>query len=244
MPRTGNELELYQYLNSATKYVEQAGTHGDTTTAAQTTAGGTAGVNVTATTNFTNGDPCLLSGSAGQELVSINGTVATTPLPLTQIALVHPAGTRLVEAQAISLGHLDETGLTFGGRVTAQLIRAATSRLPLTTLPEPGEFTFRFALLGWNNLNLQAAFGVPEAELGAGSAANPYLVAITGGNIGTQSALQVFRFAGVGKGAQNIQIDLCGAQVQVDVNAQVGTANPPVLTMSGNYTAIIQRIWS
>lgn len=244
MPRGNGSQDLYRYLNAVKKYVEQAGTHGDTTTSAQTTAGGIAGVNVAAITNFTNTDPCLLSGSAGTEMVKINGTVATTPLPLTQIALVHPIGTRLVEAQEIDMGHIGENGLTFGGTVTAQLVRAATSRIPIATIPEPGEFSFTFDLLGWNNLNLQAVFGVPEGELGAGSAANPYLAAINGANIGTQSALQVFRFEGTLNDARTVWIDLCGAQVQVNVNAQVGSSNIPSLTMAGSYSGIIQRVFA
>lgn len=242
MPRTNSGLEIYKALNSVTKYIEAAGTHGSTTLSAPS-AVGDATVTVAATTSFTAADPCFITGGAGTELVTI-GTPNTT-MPLAQpTLLVHPSGAQLIEAQAIALGHIDENALDFGGSVGAQLVRAATSRIPIATIAEPGEFSFSFNLLGWNNLNLQAAFGVPEGEDGTGTSSDPYGAGIHGSNIGTQSALQAFRFVGVNNNSQTIQLDLCGCTVEVSVQAKLGGTTPGVLTLAGSYTNLFQRIWA
>jgi hypothetical protein len=244
MPRLNNGLEVFKQLDSVIKYVIQTGTIGDTLTTSATTAGGT-GANVTALTNFSAADPAFLTGSGGTELVTL-GTPATTPMPMGQTLIVHPIGTRLVEAQAINLGHMDEAGLDFGGQLTLNPVKAATSRTPIAYLADPGEFSFSFNLLGWNNLNVLTAFGITEsaAEVGSGVAATPYGVQVSGSNIGNQSALMGLRFSGVNLNAQTIQIDLMGAQVAVNVSAKVGASSPAVLTISGKYTNFLQRIWA
>ncbi len=242
MPRLNNGLEVFKFLTSVTKYVIQTGTIGDTTTTSATTNGGT-GANVTALTNFTASDPCFLTGSAGTELVTI-GTPATTPMPMGQTLLVHPIGTRLVEAQAIGVGHIGEGGVSFSGQLTLDPIKAATSRTPIAYFAQPGTFNFDFDLLGWNNLNLQAAFGVTEGEIGAGSSGAPYGVAINGANIGNQSSLQGFRFLGTNNNAQTVQLDLMGASIEVNVNSNLGGTGVSSIKLSGKFTDLFSRIWT
>lgn len=241
MPRLNNGLEVFKYLTSVTKYIVQPTTPGDQLTTDATTVGDTT-VTVGATTNFTTGDPAFLSGSAGTELVTL-GTVATS-MPIGQSLLVHPIGTRLVEALAIGMGHIGEAGVNFGGQLNLNPIKAATSRTPIAYFADPGEFNFDFDLLGWNNLNLQAAFGVTEGETGSGTSGSPYGVAINGANIGTQSSLQGFRFLGTNPNGQTIQLDLMGASIEVNVTSNLGGSGVASIKLAGKFTDLFQRIWS
>ncbi len=241
MPRINSGLEVYKQLDSVTKYILQTTSPGDQTTTGATTVGGTT-VLVGATTNFTTADMAFLTGSAGTELVTL-GTVATT-MPIGQSLLVHPIGSRLVEVQAIALGHIDDQGVDFGGSLTLNPINAATSRVPIAYFADPGEFNFSFNLLGENNLNMQAAFGVTEGETGAGTSGSPYGAAITGAVVGNQSALMGFRFLGQNNNSQTIQLDLMGCSIEVNVAAKMGGGTPIVWTLAGKYTTLLQRIWT
>ncbi|HET8777979.1 MAG TPA: hypothetical protein VFN76_10000 [Candidatus Limnocylindria bacterium] len=244
MPRLNNAQELFRYLNSVTKYTIQTGTIGDTTTSGPLAAGAST-VPVTAITNFTSGDPAFLIGDGGVELISAIGTPATSmPITNQKIAIAQSTGARFVEAVAIALGHVSDAGATFGGTQQLTPVPAATSRSALTFLKQSAELTFSFALLGYNNLNLLAAFGAPESgETGTGTAADPHQALIGQSNIGTQST-QCIRLMGDRIDGKTVQVDLLDVTIEVNVSAQIGTATPAGITIAGKMGAVIQRIYT
>jgi hypothetical protein len=242
MPRTNSGSELYQYLNKFYKFVIQSGTIGDTTTTAATVVG-TASVNVTASTNFTEGDFVMVDGSAGVEVMTL-GTIATTPMPTTvPFLLASDSGARMVEAARIDMGHVAEGGIQFGGSQTLTEIKAATSRTAIAFFGESTTLTLTVPLLGYNNLNLLAVHGATESEDGAGTAADPYGAAISGDTVGTQG-LHCYRAEGTLYDGRIVQIDFTQATVEINTNITIGAPNPDGMTLNAKVTSFIQRIWT
>ena len=241
MPRRNNGLEVFSRVVSIEKYALATTAVGDQLTTAAAAAGGSA-VTVGAITGFAANDPVFLVGSGGFELNAVGTPAVNMPL-LYKLAFAHAAGARLVEAQRLDLGHLDEGGVTFGGSVQLNPVNAATSRVPIAYVAGAGELTANFNLRGYNNLNLATIFGLDEAETGAGTAADPYQLGISGATIGAHG-LQAYRVRGLlADGVTNVMLDFCGATVQVNANVQLGGGNGAALGMAIKYSNLIQRIW-
>lgn len=241
MPRLNSGSELFKYLNSVKKYVV-AGSGANTTTTEAITVG-MLDTDVAAITGGAAGDYVLISGDGGVELTKISSAAGTNFVWDRPLAIAQSSGADVDEATEINLGHVEESGATFGGTYSLTPINAATSRVALASLAESAELTFEIPLLGYNNLNLQAAFGVTEAELGAGSSSDPYRVVIGRSTVGTQSSIQAFRLAGVRFDSKNVEIDILEATMEVNANITIGATTPPSLVLSGTCTAFIQRIW-
>ena len=243
MPRRNNGLEVFSRLVSIEKFtLVPSGTPGDTVTTAPIAAGaGTAAL--TAQTNFSLNDPVFIIGSGGFELNAIKGPLAAS-MPLAyKTAFAHAVGARVVEARRIDLGHLDESGVTFGGSVQLNPVNASTSKVPIAYIAGAGDLTASFNLRGYNNLNLQTIFGIDEEEAGTGTADDPYQVGLSGESIGTHG-LQAYRVRGVlTDGVTNVIVDFCGAQVQVNANVALGGQGGAALGVSIKYSNLIQRIW-
>lgn len=241
MPRLGTGSELFKYLNSVKKYTIQTSSGGDTTTTEAIVAGDTA-FDVTATTNFTTGDYAMVDGSGGTELVKL-GTVAST-MPVTRpMIIAQNTGARLVEAVEADLGHVAEGGIQFGGSATITEIKAATSRTAIAFIADAAILTWTIPLLGYNNLNLLAAFGATESEAGSGSAAAPYAALIGQDTVNTQT-LFCLRATGVRHDSKIVEVDFLDCTVEVNVNVTIGAPNPDGITMTGKCASIIQRIWT
>lgn len=242
MPRNS---DFFKYLNSVTKYVIATGTIGDTTTSEAIvgiTAGTETSVDVVSATNFTAADPVMIIGSGGTELAII-GTPATT-MPVTRPLLVAQAtGARMVEAVAIAVGHIGPEGVTIGGSSSLTSIFAATARAAVSYFAAPAEMTFTIPLRYKTNLDLQAAYGVPEGEIGDGLAsATAYSAHIGVPNIATQT-IHCYRLAGVTEGGDNVQVDILGVRLEINVSDNRGGADPGIVNIQGKMTGISQFIW-
>lgn len=242
MPRGNNGFEVFTRLTSMTKYILQATTPFDQNSNASAAAGASV-ISVPATTNATNGDPLFIVGSGGFELNAVNGAPATS-MPLKyKLAFAQASGARVVEAAAIDLGHLDESGVTFGGSLELTPVNASTSTVPLAYIRGQGELTAQFNVRGFNNLNLQTVFGIDEGETGAGTSADPYQAGFSGSTIGTHG-LQAYRLVGVLADARTAQLDFCGATVQVNASMQLGAGSGAALGVTIKYTNLVSRIWT
>lgn len=241
MPRLNTGLEVFKDLSSVTKYQVAAGTHGNTTIATQRAVGDQNAL-ITAITNFANGDPVFITGANGTELNALNATPNTTQPMLYRSAFVFPVGSTFEEAVAIPVGHIDESGLTFGGSLTLTPVLAATSRTPIAFISGQADLTFSFNLRGFNILNFQTVFGAPESEIGVGTAVDPYQGAVGSGNVGTQGQ-QAFRFVGTRHDGSTVQLDILDAKIEVNVNTQLGGQTPAVLPATGKCTNFILRHW-
>lgn len=241
MPRVLDGTELFRYLTDISAYRVVATAPGDTTVAATATVGATT-VSVAATTSFTTSDPVFIIGTGGFELNEISGAVAVA-MPLKyKVAQAQPVGARFVEAVRVQLGHIDEDGpsLTASGSITA--IGSAIARGAIQFVNAPGELGFDFGLLGWNNLNLQAWLGIPEAETGAGSAADPYQMVAKASLFATEGP-QAIRLTGVRHDAKNVLVDLLDCKIIPQGNVNLSGKGRAALPCSMRYTSFISRVW-
>lgn len=242
MPRNS---DLFQYLDSVTKYVLVTATPGDTTTT-EAIVGYTAGtettVDVVASTNFTAADPAFIIGTGGYELVTL-GTPATT-MPFTRPLLVPQAtGAALREAVAIALGHIGPEGASWTPSSSLTAILAATARSAVSYFPNPAEIGFSIPLRYKDNLSLQASTGVPESETGSGVVATPWAAHAGQSNIATQTP-HCYRLQGRTEAGRICQLDLLGARLAVNfTDTRGGAGDPGVLSISGSVTGISQFIW-
>lgn len=242
MPRKNDGTELLKRLDTLQVFRQVSG-GGNTTLAATLTAGATA-VNLTASTSFTANDPIFLQGAGGFELNAITATTPTTAVPLLyKAAFGQPAGARVIEAVASNLAHITEDGLSWSASANLTDVFSALQSGAIARIFGQGTQEVGFSLLGFNGLNLQTWLGMPEAETGAGSSADPYQVALGGSTMGTQG-LQCIRATGTRFDGSTVQLDFNDAVLipsgAVTMNRSAAAALPCTLRFSD----AVVRIWS
>lgn len=241
MPRQNNGLEILKGLSKIELFSLATGTIGDTTTS-EAIALLAADVDVAAITNFTANDPVFIIGDGGLELNAI-GTPATTPMPLKfKAALAQSSGARLVEAVARNIGHVTEAGVQYSANLVLTPINAATSVTALAYQRGQGELRANWALRGFNNLNWQTIHGQEEGESGAGTAADPHQVIVSGQTLGTHGLLcariHTYRFDG-----KIVTQDYLNCTIEVQATVNLGGTTPAELPMAVRFDAMVQRIW-
>lgn len=241
MPRLKNDLELLKELQRGEKVVpvspavtavgSAAAEEGDDTlTFAVLPAG------------FADKERIIIAGSGGVEMNEIAGAPAAE-LPLkTPLAYSHEAGFKIYKARVIDLGPLAEGGVQRTGQQQLTPVPIANSRVPLGYVKGTTTLGFSFGLMGENNLNLQTAFGIDEGETGTGTAADPFMAAIGGKNVGTHG-LTCFRFTGILNDLSTLEFDVNGAQVAVNANHAIGATTPQAYTVAGNAGNFVQKLF-
>jgi hypothetical protein len=242
MPRTNNGNELFKYLTTVTKFTLATGTPGDTTTSEAITVD-MADTDVASETNFSANDYVFIDGSGGTELAQVATPTAGNLAWTWPLLIAQNSGATVKEATGVSVNHIAEGGITFGGSQSVTAIRAATSRSAIAFFAQSAEFTFSIPCLGHNNLNLLAAFGAPETEQGAGTSADPYAAAITSSNVNTEG-MTCFRLTGTLEGGDTVVFDILDVTVEVNVSAVIGAPNPGGFTINGKCTGFAQHIYS
>lgn len=242
MPRLNNGNELFKYLTQVTKYTPKSGTAGSTTTTEAITVD-MADTDVASESNFAANDFVFIDGSGGTELVEVASASTGNLVWTWPLVIAQNSGATVVEAVAANMNHIAEGGITFGGSQSVTAIRAATSRSAIAFFAQSAEFTFSIPCLGHNNLNLLAAFGAPETEIGAGTSGDPYAAAITSTNVNTEG-MTCFRCTGTLEGGQTVVFDILDVTVEVNVSAVIGAPNPGGFTINGKCTGFAQHIYS
>jgi hypothetical protein len=241
MPRANSGNELFKYLNTVTKFTIESG--GASTLSAEAVTVDQADTDVVSHTGFAAADFAFIDGSGGVELMEITSAAANNIVWKWPLQLAQNSGATVVEAIGVSLNHIAESGVTFGGTQSVTPIRAATSRVAIAYFASSAEFSFSIPCLGHNNLNLLASFGAPETEQGVGSSSDPYAAIVSAANVNTESTT-CFRLTGALEDGKIVVTDILDATIEVNVNATVGAANPEGFTIAGKCTAIAQRIYS
>lgn len=236
MPRALNGSKLFKYLNTAEKFVVAAA-GGDTTVAANVTAGATA-VSVAATTSFASLDWAAVIGASSSEFFQVGVPATTMPLVNHRLGGSYAIGDRFVELTRIPLGHIE--GLTLMASQDLTAIRADTSRVPIGYIPNNGELMASWSMKEFTPLNIQLALGITEAEYGAGTAADPFAAIASGSTLGTQG-FQCFRFQGINLNGRPIELFLADAVTEVDFNAAIGTGQGTVLPVKIRYSTLVVR---
>lgn len=243
MPRLNTGQELFKHLDSLSVFRVVSG-GGSTTAAAAITAGATT-LNFGSTTNFAASDPIILSGASATELLTIGAAVTpTTAVPLLRpAAAANPSGTAIYEAVETVLGHVQQGGVQLSGQAPLTAIFSAIRQSPLVYIRGYGELQASFGLLGFNIPNLMTAFGITEAEGGAGTSADPYRGFIGGSQIGTQG-LQVFRATGTRFDGATIIADFCNAFVEPQGAISLARAAEAPIPVNMRFTDLFIRQYS
>ena len=244
MPRTLAAGELWKKLSSMRLLRETTGTHGNTTTtAAVTGSGAETTVAVTASTNFTSADECLIIGSGGVEATKI-GTPATTMPVSPPPKIPQASGARFVEAEVIDLGKYAQDTVQMTANKALTAVFEEIGDTPVAYIPGNAEYALTFGLLSFNGLNWQTILGYAESETGDGlGEATAYQVALGLASQTVQGEL-VFRAAGLRHDLKNIEIDFCNAFFEASVSATLGRNAPAQLNGSVKASALIIRQWT
>lgn len=244
MPRTLAAGELWKKTTLLRLIREASGTHGSTTTtAAVTGSGAETTVAVTATTNFTAADECLIIGSGGVEATKIgtpNVSMPVSPPP----KIPQATGALFVEAEVLDLGKYSEDSiqLTMNKAITAVFEEIGDT--PVVYVPGTIEFGLTFGLYNVNGLNFQTLAGYADAETGDGAAeATAYQAALGLSNQTTLGSL-VFRVQGLRHDGKTIEVDFCNAFLEASVSATLAKKSPTVLNGAVKSSAIIVRQWT
>lgn len=243
MPRLLTGQEVWKSLDTFQVFRQVSG-GGSTTAAAAITAGATV-ANFASTTTFAASDPLFIVSAAGTELNAIGAAVTpTTAVPLLYPAAISAAsGAQLLEAVATSLGHIQQGGFSFNPGTPLVPVFSALGHLPVTYLRGFGEFVANFGLLGFNVLNFQSMFGMTENEGGAGTSANPYRGAITGGDVGTQG-VQCLRATGTRQDGSSIIADFNNAFIAPAGPVALSRGVETALPCEVRFTSYVVRIYS
>lgn len=243
MPSLKNDGgELFKYLTQVEKFTKDPAGLATVTTEA-------------ITKDIADTDAASITGLSGDEFVGIIGTggaelaqvdsaatgniVWEWPLQVPQLV-----GASITELLKRSMNHIAESGVQFGGTGSINPRRAATARSAIAFTPSPVEgFTFAIPTLGWNSNNLASGFGVPESEEGAGSAADPWAIAITPGNVMTEGIL-FFRLTGTLDNGNVLVVDLCDCTIEPQVAVTLGVENTEGPVTAGRCTSIVQHIYA
>lgn len=241
MPRLNNGDEVFKYLNTVYKFTVKSG--GASTTVATTYASDAATIVLASGTGVTGGDYLLISGDGGKELIDVASIATATVTPTWTPYFGQTSGATVVEYDRVSINHIAEGGITFGGTQSSTKVNASTSRVAVATLTGAADFTFSIPMLALNGPNLQTAFGAPEVENGTGVSSDPYASGVNGTNVGTESDA-VYRCVGEDFGGNTIVLDILGAQAVVNVSTTVGGTTPAGITLAGSCNGYIIRTYA
>ncbi len=242
-PRLNTGQEVWKSLDTLQVFRQVSG-GGSTTAAAALTAGATV-AHFAATTNFTASDPLFIIGATGTELNAIGAAVTpTTAVPLLYpAAMANPSGAQLIEAVATTLGHIDESGVVVDLQSPLAAIFSALQHTPIAYVRGMGELTAQFGLRGFNILNLQTAFGMTEAEGGAGTSADPYRGAIVGGAVGSQG-IQCLRLTGTRQDGSTILLDLNNAVLAPRGGVPLSRGTAVAIPVEARFQSAVLRMYS
>lgn len=242
MARQNDNTELVKRLVSIEMVIPQTGTVFDQTTAGST-AKDSATITVPATTNATAGDPLFIIGSNGIEVNKINGApVAAMPLTY-KTAFLHPAGTRVLEAQILPLGRVEVNGFTLSPSQSETIIEAADIDTAVQTVKGTLELSYSFSLLGFNAQNLLNALGYGDNESGTGTSADPRQSTV---GDGTASVLGIvaFRLTLLRYDLKTVTMDFTNCSIAPQGTIQMGAkSGASSIPFQGKCSYIVRREW-
>lgn len=242
MPRQLDNTEYYRKITDVSLYTIQSGTIGDTTTTGSNAAGA-ATCNVTAITNFTNGDPVFIIGDGGFELNAINGTVATAMPMARKLLFTQAAGARFVEAVRKQLGRIEVSGVTFSPSRTNTAIEAADIDPPMGYIDGTLELGGSFSMLGFNPENFAVMCGFAENVTGTGTSADPYQMVYGATNQAVLSNI-CFRVTGLRGDGKTFEFDFLNCRIEVQGQVQMGKNAVAAIPVSVKAGHTVKRYWT
>lgn len=240
MPRLATPTSWFRKLLSVDLYKIATGTFGDTTTTAPVVGDGSeATIGITATTNFTSGDPAFVIGDGGTELFKCGTPNVSMPVTY-KPKLPQSTGARFVEAVKVSLGRPSEDGVQLSPSRGLTSVISAVDDFPIGYIEQPIEIAMGFSLYEYSGLNLQLMAGYADEETGTGTTADPYQYVLGKLNQTLQGA-QVVRVNGLRNDGLYVQIDMLDVKVEATGSIDHNRKAPAVIPMSFKATKLITR---
>lgn len=238
MPRLNTSDELFRRLTKI-QVVRHSGV--SATAGASWTAGAST---ITATNTFGTAVAALIiSGPTGVEL---NESTATTTALIPTLWPINAAqdtasGTvTIYKAASTNLGHITQEGVQISPAYSQTPVFSAIQDLPLVYIGGQAEISMSFNLYGFNVLNWQTAFGIPESETGSGTATAPYQGWLGGSQFGSQT-LQCFRFTGTRIDGKIVFVELNDAKIEVTGQVSMNSQTPASIACNAKGTSMTVR---
>jgi hypothetical protein len=236
MPRLNSSLELFQAVSGLELFVLKTSSPGDTTVASNASAQATT-LSVAAITNWSDNDYMFINGDGGFELNQVDGSPTSGVLPLEfKLGKAQSAGATVKEASLVSLGKIEQGGVTISSSFTQTAIFSAQDTTAIGYFSGEGELSFSFSLLGLNGPNLALSVGAPDGEFGGGTTADPYITALTGTDIGSLTNA-VIRLTGTRFDGAKFAIDMTDVKIQGGGQVQFGRQTATGIPVSGKCTS-------
>lgn len=241
MPRKLTLTEAFRFVDSLDMYLLETTTPGNTVTTADADEGD-ADLTTAAITNFSTGDPLFIDGSGGLELNAAEGAPSGNTITLLyKVKYPQLTGATVREAKKVALGHLGENGVTYTPSRPATAVNSATSDTVAFYIEGNLELGITFDLLGFNGPNILLQAGVDDNETGAGSAADPWTVAI--GPSTAKIGVAAFRMSGRSANTDAFLLDFLNARFDASGSTQFNRRQAAPVQCSIKCTGLIMRQW-
>lgn len=240
MPRLLTGDSIFRKPTALDLYRIQTGTIGDTVTTAPIVGDGSeATVAVTASTNFTNGDPVFTIGDGGVELLKIGAPNLSMPVSY-KPKIPQSTGARFVEAVKVPLGKPTDDGIQITPSKQLTEVFSAIDDVAVAFIDGPLSLQCTMPLLEYSGLNWQLMTGYADEETGAGSAADPYQYVIGKLNQTLQGTV-VIRMSGLRHDGKFLQWDLLDARAEVSQGIDHNRQAPSKLVATMKFSRMILR---
>lgn len=195
---------------------------------------GDATISVHASTNFIVGDFIRIERNEKCEITKIEGASPYTFTLRHVLEYAHPIDTSaVVEIADVPVGETTTDGISYESNTDETPAKVGTQRGIYLYIPGSTEQTLTFALLNFSLENLAMAFGQHDqaaaiAVSGAGSVADPYVLAVTAANYAEQEA-RVWYAEGMREDAKIVRFEWWNAKIyspQVTIKVTTGEATP------------------
>lgn len=241
--RSNNAQEILKRLHKMYKFaIPTTGGTEDTTGASL--AKGAANITVTTFASWATGDYLIIVGSGGMDLLQLGtkpGSAAPIPLVGRPPQFAQDSGAKIYKVTRQDLGYIEDAGAQLGASASKQAIGAANAGGAIAYIDsDTPEITFTWTQRESSLRDIATAFGIDEDAIsGTGGANDPYVLAITGDSIGTQSNYCLRTEAR--KVNNKLQTyDVLNAFPEVSVSAAiVGKGNPTTWSCGVKATAVI-----
>lgn len=230
-------------LTSMSMYVPVTTTPFSQTLAAATTQSATV-FSVGATTNATVGDPVVLAGPGGVELVTIGTPATEMPITNQRIHFIHPSATTIARQMVeVPLGKIAKGTAKMTGARPVNPFYSDVDDAAVGFLEGNEEYGAAFGLYEASPEAIQRLFGKTPVIIGDASASNPEQGALGDPNAPAPPAITVVRARGLLHGGLTFEIDFLDARLEPQIDSPLdGRDAPPSFNTNVRARFVLWRV--
>lgn len=243
MTRLNTAAELWKELDTVGYIYDQPTTPGTTTVSTNASAGATT-LLVADETGFSIGDLIRIGSGEELEVNEVEATAAGDITLMSPLAFDQEIGAAVVEQIKAVMGHVAEAGVTVDMSEDTFEVNASTSKQTLVTRTTGITQNITWPGILYSMENLAVAFGMDEAThiLGAGSAADPYVVRTVADNLNTLLNASVY-FQGTMEDGRNLEVRGWNVRWSLDKSGTFARNAVAELPIGGEVKTVEYRQW-